>query len=107
MAATSIPFTDTDGRLAAMAYPAGDATVIAPLDRGHRNVVLDLHELRSLDPEALGLLWAALRSVRRRGGSLVAARARPELRPALQVLGSGGLAVHETVRAALSDAEDR
>jgi anti-anti-sigma factor len=123
MAATSISsFTDAQPPgLVTTAYPAGGATVIAltgslhgagfaaldrlvteALDQGHRNLVLDLHELRGLDPQALGLLWAALRGVRRRGGTLAAARARPPLRPGLEALSSGGLALYDTVRAALS-----
>lgn len=122
MAATSISsFTDVPPAvLATRAYASGGATVIAlsgdlhgagfadldrlvteALDQGHRHLVLDLHDLRSLDPPALGLLWAALRGVRRRGGALAAAGPRAPLRPSLEALSSGGLAVYATVREAL------
>ena len=123
MAARTIPLTDSHrpGGLVAMTYPAGDAAVIVldgslqgtgfaaldslvteALDHGHRHLVLDLHDLRSLDPVALGLLWAALRGVRRRGGTLAAARAGAPVRHALEALGSGGLMLYDTVHAARS-----
>lgn len=127
MAVTSAPSAEPypPGGLAAVTYPAGDATVVAvsgvlqaatfasldrpvteALDRGNRHLVLDLHDLRDLDPEALGLLWAALRGVRRRGGTLAVARARSSLYPALMALNSGGLALYGTVSAALAASRD-
>ena len=110
-----------------MSYPAGDAVVIvvngalvsdgfSDLDRrvvealgdGYRRLVLDVHQVSAIDPAALGLLWGALRGIRRRGGTLTAAGARPAVRPALEVLRSGGLTLHASVLAALShDADPR
>lgn len=108
-----------------MTYAAGAATVIAvsgglrsdgfaalhhvvteALDRGDRQLVLDVHEVDVIEPDALGLLWAALRGVRRRGGTLAAAGARPSLRSALEALSSGGLATYPTVSAALEATRD-
>ena len=112
-------------RSATISYPAGDAVVIVvngallsegfrALDRlviealgdGCRRLVLDLHQVSRIEPEALGLLWGELRGIRRRGGTLAGAGARPAVRPALEALSSGGLTLHGTVRAALSDAHD-
>ena len=76
---------------ATVAHPAGDA---------------GLHQVSRIEPEALGLLWGALRGIRRRGGTLAGAGARPAVRPALEALSSGGLTLHGTVRAALSDGHD-
>ena len=110
---------------ATISYPAGDAVVIvvngdlvsdgfSDLDRrviealgdGYRRLVLDVHQVSTIEPAALGLLWGALRGIRRRGGTLTAAGARPAVRPALEVLSSGGLTLHPTVRAALSETHD-
>ena len=99
---------------ATVSYPAGDAVVIvvngalvsdgfSDLDRhmveaigdGYSRLVLDLHQVSTIEPEALGLLWGALRGIRRRGGTLTAAGARPSVRPALEVLRSGGLTLDD------------
>ena len=56
----------------------------------------------SIDSQAPGLSWAALRGVRRRGGKLAVAGARTPLHPALKALSSGGLQLYETVGAAES-----
>lgn len=112
-------------RSATISYPAGDAVVIVvngarlsegfpALDRlavealgdGCRRLVLDLHEVSRIEPEALGALWGTLRGIRRRGGTLAGAGARPDVRPALDALRSGGLTLHGTVLAALSDTHD-
>lgn len=109
-------------RQATSSYPAGDAVVIAvngsllsdgfsEVDRrvvgaladGCRRLVLDLHQVATIEPEALGLLWGALRGIRRRGGTLAAVGARPAVRPGLEALRSGGLTFHGTVHSALSD----
>jgi anti-anti-sigma regulatory factor len=109
----------------AMSYPVGDAVVVVvdkaflsggfpALDRllaqalgdGYRRLVLDLHQVSRIEPEAVGSLWGALRGIRRRGGTLAGAGARPAVAPALRALSSGGLTLHETLRAALSDAAD-
>jgi anti-anti-sigma regulatory factor len=109
----------------AMSYPVGDAMVIVvdkafmsggfpALDRlfvqalgdGCRRLVLDLHQVSKIEPEAVGSLWGALRGIRRRGGTLAGAGARPAVAPALKALSSGGLTLHDSLRAALSDAAD-
>jgi anti-anti-sigma factor len=109
----------------AVAYLPGDAVVIAVnggldhagvaaldrtltqvLDERHRCVVLDLHTLRSLEPDALGLLWAALRGSMRRGGTLAAAGLCPPLRPVAEPLTPHGLRLYSTVRAALAATQD-
>jgi anti-anti-sigma regulatory factor len=83
-----------------------DRLLIEALDKGHHNLVLDLHQVSTIEPEALGLLWATLRGIRRRGGTLVGEGARPPLRPALEALSSGGLTLHTSVRAALAGTRD-
>jgi anti-anti-sigma factor len=90
------------GDLRSAGFAALDRLMTEALDHGHRHVVLDLHSVPSIEPQALGLLWAALRGVRRRGGTLAAAEARPPLRPALKALSSGGLPLYDTVGAAVS-----
>jgi hypothetical protein len=55
------------GDLRSAGFEALDRLVTEALDRGHRHVVLDLHAVPSIEPQALGLLWEALRGVRRRG----------------------------------------
>jgi anti-anti-sigma regulatory factor len=93
------------GALSSGRFAEVDRLVLEALERGHHNLVLDVHELSAIEPEALGMLWGALRGVRRRGGTLAAAGAGAALRPALDVLNSGGLKVHDSVPAALSDTE--
>lgn len=107
--------------LRALAYSAGDTAVIVlegrldgpgmftlddalarALERGQRDVVLDLHGLRALHPDALSVLWAALRATRRRGGTLSTAGLRPSLLAAIDPLVPHGLRLHSTVRAAIS-----
>jgi hypothetical protein len=72
------------------------------LEHGHRHVVPDLHQLRSLDPDGMGLLWAALRAVLRRGGTLATAGFRPSLHFRVDPLVPHGLTMYGTVRAATS-----
>ena len=110
--------------LRALAYRAGDAAIIAvegrldssgapvleraltdALERGHRTVVLDMHGLRDLDPDATSVLWAGLRSTLRRGGTLATAGLRPTLTHALEPLLPHGLKSHRTVRAAIVDSD--
>lgn len=107
-------------------YPAGDATVIAAhghvtaagflalerqaieaLDAGCKRVVLDLHEVVDIEPDALGVLWAALRGIRRRGGTLGVVGVRHSLLPALRALDSGGLLVYSNVRTAVTVGGER
>lgn len=121
MAAISPPSAQRQRPGQPLAYSAGDAAIIAAsgcvdaacfsaldrwmaeaLEEGRRHLVLDLHDVESIEPEALGSLWATLRGVRRRGATLVVARARPSLHRALGVLSSGGLTIHASVRAAVS-----
>jgi len=123
MAVTSMPLTQTGPPRLPLAYSAGDAAIIAAsgrvdsasyaaldrrmaeaLDEGRRHLVLDLHDVESIEPNALGFLWATLRGVRRRGATLAVAGAQPSLHSALGVLSSGGLATHPSVHAALSAA---
>lgn len=100
------------GGIAPQAYPAGDATIIVAsghldsvgflalnrrlseaLEKGRRNLVLDLQEVDGIEPDALGFLWATLRGIRRTGATLAVAGARPSLLPALKALDSGGLSI--------------
>ena len=109
------------GGLVRPAYPAGDATIIVAsghldavaflalsrrmteaLEEGRRHLVLDLHEVDAIEPDALGFLWATLRGVRLTGATLGVVGARPSLLPALNALDSGGLSIHADVRAPLS-----
>jgi anti-anti-sigma regulatory factor len=91
-----------EGRLDGPGMRALDRAFADALDRGHRDVVLDLHGLRALDPDALSVLWAGLRATCRRGGTLSAAGLRPALRADLDPLTPHGLRLHRTVRAAIS-----
>ncbi len=111
--------------LRALTYSAGSVAVIAvegwlnggsmrplqqalaaALDQGYRHLVLDLRQLRSLDAEGVDLLWAGLRAVIRRAGSLATAGLRPSLQPPLDPLVPHGLKMHGTVRAAISARSD-
>jgi anti-anti-sigma regulatory factor len=94
-----------EGRLDGTGMLTLDRALAEALDRGHRDVVLDLHELRALDPDAVGVLWAGLRATCRREGTLVAAGLRPSLHAAVDALVPHGLRMHTTVRAALSPQE--
>lgn len=98
----SVTVIAVSGDLRSAGFGALNRLVTEALDRGHRHLVLDMHAVPSIEPQALGLLWAALRGVRRRGGTLAAAEARPPLRPALKALSSGGLPLYDTVGAAVS-----
>ncbi len=110
--------------LVAPRYPAGDAMVIVAsghldaagflavnrrlteaLEDGRRYLLLDLHEVDGIEPDALGFLWATLRGVRRRGATLGVVGARPSLLPALKALDSGGLSIHADIPAPLSAAQ--
>ena len=95
MPATTPPLTQRQP----LAYSAGDAAIIAAsgcvdsasfsaldrrmaeaLDEGRRHLVLDLHDVETIEPDALGFLWATLRGVRRRGATLRCAAGRPRPR---------------------------
>jgi anti-anti-sigma factor len=95
-----------DGALQSGSFPALDRLVVEALGDGCRRLVLDLHQVTMIEPEALGLLWGTVRGIRRRGGTLAGVGARPAVVPALAALSPGGLTVHGTVRAALSGAHD-
>lgn len=94
------------GALRSADFAPVDRLVHEALDRGRHHIVLDLHQVSRIEPEALGLLWSALRRVRHCGGALAAARAQPALHPALAALGSGGLTLYGTVSAALLGIHD-
>ena len=94
------------GPLRSVAFPALHRLLLDALGGGRRLLVLDLHEVSAIEPEALGWLWGALRGIRRRGGRLAGAGARPAVASALNALDSGGLTLHRTVRAALSEVHD-
>jgi anti-anti-sigma factor len=100
------------GGLVAPTYPIGDTTIIVAsghldavaflalsrrmtdaLEEGGRHLVLDLHEVDGIEPDALGFLWATLRGVRRTGATLAVAGAQPSLLPALKTLDLDGLSV--------------
>jgi anti-anti-sigma factor len=102
----SVTVIAVSGDLRSAGFAALDRLVTEALDRGCRHLVLDMHAVPSIEPQALGLLWAALRGVRRRGGTLAAAEARPALRPALKALSSGGLPLYDTVGAAVSSSHE-
>lgn len=123
MATASLPLTQRRPPNQPLAYSAGDAAIIAAsgcvdsasysaldrrmveaLDEGRRHLVLDLHDVESIEPDALGFLWATLRGVRRRGAKLSVAGAPPSLDSPLGVLSSGGLATYRSVGAALASA---
>jgi anti-anti-sigma factor len=121
------PSSATDpstARLRALTYDAGDAAVIVvegwldggsmpaldraltdALARGRRDVVLDLHQLRSVEPDGLAVLWAGLRATLRRGGTLATAGLRPSLQGAVDPLVAHGLRLHGTVGSAVSTAQ--
>ena len=106
------PPLNGSGGIAPPPYPAGDATIIVAsghldsgsflalnrriaeaLEKGGRNLVLDLEDVDGIEPDALGFLWATLRGIRRTGATLAVTRARPSLLPALKALDSGGLSI--------------
>ena len=92
---------------ATMSYPAGGAVIVVEaLGDGCRRLAVDLHRVSKIEPQALGSLWGALRGIRRRGCTLAGAGARPAVVPSLEALGSGGLTLQGTVRAALSNPHD-
>lgn len=118
ISSTSVAFTASDG-LVAPTYPAGGTTIIVAsghldavaffalsrrmndaLGEGRRHLVLDLHEVDGIEPDALGFLWATLRGVRRTGATLAVAGAQPSLLPALKALDSGRLSIHPDACAA-------
>ena len=90
------------GHLDAVAFLALSRRMTEALEEGRRHLVLDLHEVDGIEPDALGFLWATLRGFRRRGATLAVAGAQPSLLPALKALDSGGLAIHSDVSAPLS-----
>jgi hypothetical protein len=99
----SVTVIAVSGDVRSAGFESLDRLVTEALDRGHRHVVLDLHAVPSIEPQALGLLWVG--GAARRpppGGTLAAAEARPPLRPALKALSSGGLPLYDTVGAAVS-----
>jgi anti-anti-sigma regulatory factor len=91
-----------EGWLDVAGAPALDAALAHALVHGHRQLVLDLHQLRRVDPDAVGVLQAGLRAVVSRGGTLAAAGLRPSLQPAVEPLVPYGLRLHGTVLGALS-----
>ena len=95
-----------NGALRSEVFPDLDRRVVTALSDGCRRLVLDLHQVNTIEPEALGMLWGALRGIRRRGSTLTAAGARPAVRPGLEALRTGGLTLHSTVGAALCDTHD-
>ena len=95
-----------DGPLLSSGFPALDRRVVEALGDGCGRLVLDLRQVSRIEPEALGLLWGALRGIRRRGGTLAGAGARPAVVPALEALSSGGLTLHGSLRAALAEVPD-
>jgi hypothetical protein len=67
---------------------------------------LDLHQLRSVDPIALEVLWTGLRAALRRGSTMSLAGLRPSLQDAVEPLLIHGLRLHDSVRDALAAAHD-
>jgi anti-anti-sigma factor len=123
MAVLPPPRSDLDrpAELRALTYDAGDAAVIVvegwldgssvpaleralidALEHGHRELVLDLHQLRSVDATATAVLWAGLRAALRRGGTLATAGLRPSLQASVAPLVPHGLRLHETVHDAIA-----
>lgn len=80
-----------------LAGPLGEA-----FDRGHDHVVLDFHEVRTVDQGGTGALAAAARFAARRGGTLTAVGLRPGLLRRVGPLVAEGLQLRGTVRAAVS-----
>ena len=72
----------------------------------YRRLVLDLHGLRVLEPDAVPALWAGLRAALRRGGSLHVAGLRPSLRGVVDPLVPHGLGISSSLRAASLAADD-
>ncbi len=93
------------GHLDAAGFLALNRRLTGALEDGRRYLLLDLHEVGGIEPDALGFLWATLRGVRRRGAALGVVGARPSLLPALKALDSGGLSIHADVPAPLSGAQ--
>lgn len=94
------------GRLDGASVPLLDRPLTDALDQGHRDLVLDLHMLHGLDPDGVGVLWAALRAASRRGGTLTVAGLSPALQPVLDPLVPHGLRVRNSLLAALSATHD-
>jgi anti-anti-sigma factor len=91
-----------EGWLDASSVAALERALKDAFDNGHWKVVLDLHQLRSVDPGALEVLWAGLRGAIRRGGTLGTAGLRPSLQKAMEPLLVHGLHLHATVGEAVS-----
>lgn len=65
------------------AYPALEAAVLAALEAGARQVVLNLDHLDSLDTDGVRGLIALLRSSRSVGGELALISTKPDIRRTL------------------------
>jgi anti-anti-sigma factor len=96
-----------EGWLDASSVPALERALEDAFEQRHCNVVLDLHQLRSVDPTTLDVVWAGLRDAIRRGGTLGTAGLRPSLRNAMEPLLVHGLRLHETVCDAIAASHER
>ena len=93
------------GELSAADTHELEAPVAEALDRGHHQVVLDLHEIRRAAPDALSALSAALRLTIERGGALSAVGLRPGLISRVEPLVTAGLHLRGTIDAAVHQTE--
>ena len=92
------------GTLYATARDAIEAPMADALVRGHRHLVLDLHELREVDPYGLWVISSVVARAIRRGATVSAVGARPALAPRIEALDADGLRIHPTVRSAIAAA---
>jgi len=95
-----------EGWLDASSVAALERALKDVFDQGQYRVVLDLQQLRSVDPIALDVLWTGLRGAIRGGGTMSLAGLRPSLQGAVAPLLIHGLRLHDSVRDALAAAHD-
>jgi anti-anti-sigma factor len=91
-----------EGWLDPSSVPALERALADAFEQGRCRLVLDLHQLRSVDPIALEVFWSGLRGTIRRGGSMSMVGLRPSLHTAVEPLIAHGMRLHETVREALT-----
>lgn len=105
----------------ALSHTAGDAAVVVlrgclqeasrhtlerpmaeALLRGHRHLVLDLHELRAADADGIWVLSDAVRRAIRRGARISIVGLRATLEGRVDHLADDGVAFQPTVRSAIA-----
>lgn len=92
------------GTLSATVRDAIEAPIADALVRGHRHLILDLHEVRDADPYAHWVMSAVVRRAIRCGATVSAVGTRQALEPSIAPIAADGLRLHPTVRSAIAAA---